>query len=342
MVFAPHRPRHQPGYMWALVAFLSLAGLWGWHRSAQSVAEAAQLLDGIAAVVNDEIITIGEVHDAMAIELEKLRLQHSGLTLQEKTQALFRRMLQPLIDVHLQFERGRKLGLRVDEEDVAYHMNKLKEQNGISDEQLQQILHNQGLTLERYQEQIRREVLVRKTVNAEVRSRLVILDTELQEAYREQKERYRVAGSLTVSHILFLASSHASAQQEASAKQKAEAVLQQIRRGGDFAELARQYSEGPSAEQGGLLGTFRTGELLPTIEETAAALQPGEISDVVRTQVGWHIVRVEDKKAGAYRPFEEVKEAIKAELSRAKMGEKYRQWLESLRQRAYITILYEG
>jgi parvulin-like peptidyl-prolyl isomerase len=179
-------------------------------------------------------------------------------------------------------------------------------------------------------------------VNVEVRSRLVILETELQEAYQQSQSQYRVAGELTVSHILFLVPEGAAAEQEERAKAKAATVLQQLRSGADFAAMARQHSEGPSAEGNGLLGTFRAGELLPGFEEAVAGLQPGEISDLVRTQVGWHIIRLEDNKAGGHRPFEEVREELRSELLRTKTEHKYTEWLESLRQQSYITILYEG
>jgi parvulin-like peptidyl-prolyl isomerase len=106
--------------------------------------------------------------------------------------------------------------------------------------------------------------------------------------------------------------------------------------------LARQYSEGPSGDQSGLLGTFRAGELLPGFEEAAAALQPGEISDVIRTRAGFHLIRVEAKKEGAYRSFETVREELKAELLQSKTEQKYQEWLEVLQQGAYIKILYEG
>jgi parvulin-like peptidyl-prolyl isomerase len=184
--------------------------------------------------------------------------------------------------------------------------------------------------------------LVAKVVNAEVRSRLVVLDTELQAAYQQRRERYRVPKELTVSHILFLVPAEASEQEIERVRQKAAAVLQQLRNGADFAAMARQYSEGPSAEQGGLLGTFRAGELLPGFEEVANTLKPGEFSDLVQTRAGLHILRVESRKEGAVRSFEEAREEIKADLLQAKTEQKYQEWLETLRQSAYIKVLYEG
>jgi peptidyl-prolyl cis-trans isomerase SurA len=316
--------------------------LLGWTQGRIGWAQTAQLLDGIAAVVNNDIVTVSEVQEAMALDVEQLRQQHTGRALQEQMRAVYRTTLTHLINLRLQLERARKLNLQVSDEDVNYHIETLKKQNQVSDEQLGQMLQSRGLTLETYREQVREGLLAAKVTNVEVRSRLVVLDAELQEAYQRKQERYRVPGELTVSHILFLIPPGASAPEEERVRQKAVSVLQQLRNGGDFAALARQYSEGPSAAQGGLLGTFRAGELLPGFEEAAAALQPGEISDVIRTRTGFHIIRVEAKKAGAYKPFEAVREELKAEILQGKTEQKYLEWLEVLRQGAYIKILHEG
>jgi parvulin-like peptidyl-prolyl isomerase len=305
-------------------------------------AQAAQLLDGITAIVNDEIITISEVREAMALESEQLQQQYHGSALQEQRRALYQRMLERLINVRLQLARARKLNLQVSDAEVSYQIETLQKQNQITEAEFAQLLKGRGLTQDMYREQVREGLLVAKVVNAEVRSRLVVMDTELQEAYQKQHEHFRVPGELTVSHILFLLPPNAPAPEEERVRQRATMVLQKLRQGGDFAALAREYSEGPSAERGGLLGTFRTGELLPGFEEAAAKLKPGEISGLVRTRAGMHIIRVEARKDGGYKPFEAVQEEIKATLLEAKTERKYQEWLETLRQSAYIKILYTG
>jgi peptidyl-prolyl cis-trans isomerase SurA len=304
--------------------------------------QAAQLLDGMAAVVNDDMITISEVRETMGAEVEQLRQQYRGDNLQERLADLYQRALQQLIDVRLQLARARALNLQVDDGDVTQHIQMLQKRNEISDDQWEQMLKSRGLTLASYREQVREGLLIAKVVNAEVRSRLVVTDTELQAAYQEQREQYRIPGELTVSHILFLVDSDASSDGETQARQKAAMVLRQLRNGGDFAALARRYSEGPSAERGGVLGTFRSGELLPAFEQAAARLQVGEISDIIQTRAGLHIIRVEDRQAGGYRSFADVQETIKTELLESKTEQKYREWLETLKQGAYVKILYEG
>ena len=319
--------------MAAVGMLMLLSGPAGW-------AQEAQTLDGIAAVVNEEIITIGEVREAMAFEVTQLAQTYRGERLQEQISATYKQTLNNLMDIHLQLARARQLQMSVSDGDIDRQVDALKEQNQISDDQLVQMLKSRGMTLESYRQQIREGLLVTKVVNAEVRSRLIVLDGELQEAYEARQESYRVAGTQTVSHILFLLPERAP-DDVAQRQAEAERVLQEIRDGGDFDALARQYSEGPSAERGGLLGTFQANELLPGFDEATVDLQPGDVSDIIRTRVGLHIIRLEDRQADSFKPFDGVREELQSELLREKTEAKYQEWLEALRLQAYVKILYE-
>ncbi len=301
-----------------------------------------QIIDGIAAIVNDNIITISEVREAMAFEAVELNERYYGTELDLRRRELFRKTLQPLIDVEIQLERAKSLNVTVTNEAIDRQISQVQQENKLSDAQFEEILQNRGLTMEAYRENIGRSLLLSKIVTSEVRSRLVVTEEELREAYEQQKDRFGIAGELTVSHILFLVPEGATSEEETQARQKADAILQQLRAGGNFAELAKRHSEGPSAENAGLLGTFRTGELLPGFEEAIAPLQPGEISEPVRTQIGWHLIRLENAEAGGYQPLEAVREELSNEIMRTQSERKYKEWIESLRQQAYIKILYEG
>lgn len=305
-------------------------------------ATAQQVIDGIAAIVNDNIITISEVREAMAFEAIELDKRYYGTELELRRRDLFLKTLQPLIDVEIQLERAKLLNVTVTDASIDRQISQVKEENQLSDAQFEEILQNRGLTFELYRENISRSLMLSKLVTAEVRSRLVVTEEELREAYEQQKERFSIAGELTVSHILFLVPDGATPEEEAQARQKADAILQQLRAGGDFAALAQEHSEGPSSENSGLLGTFRTGELLPGFEEAVTALQPGDVSEPVRTQIGWHIIRLEDSEAGGFQPLEAVSQELSNEIMRTKSAQKYEEWLKSLRQQTYIKILYEG
>ena len=304
-------------------------------------AQGTLTLDGIAAVVNEEIITIGEVREAMAFEVEQLTRNYRGDELRERISAVYKQTLRNLTDIQLQLVRARELQMAVSDEETDRQIDALKKQNQISDEQLEQLLKSRGMTLDTYRQQIREGLLVTKVVNAEVRSRLIILDGELHEAYEARQENYRISGTQTVSHILFLLAERSSDEEVARRRVEADGVLRAIREGGDFAALAREHSEGPSAERGGLLGTFKADELLPGFDEATADLQPGEVSDVVRTRVGLHIIRLEDRQMDSFRPLEDVREELQNELLRDRTEAKYQEWLDALRLQAYVKILYE-
>ena len=311
-----------------------LLGAPGWTQELRT-------LDGIAAVVNEEIITINEVREAMAFEVAQLSQSYRGEDLRERISAVYKQTLRNLTEIQLQLARARQLQMTVRDDETDRQIDALKEQNEISDDQLVQLLKSRGMTLETYRQQIREGLLVTKVVNAEVRSRLIILDSELQEAYQARIDNYRIPGTQTVSHILFLLAERASDGELARRRAEAEDVLRSIRDGGDFAALARRYSEGPSAERGGLLGTFKADELLPGFDEATADLQPGDISDVVRTRVGLQIIRLEDRQVDSFRSLDEVREELQNELLRDKTEAKYQEWLASLRLQAYVKILYE-
>jgi peptidyl-prolyl cis-trans isomerase SurA len=337
-----YRKRHGVGWSrWWWAGSLCVVWMWTWPHVDVRESTAAQVLDGIAAVVNDEIITISEVREAMHIEAADLQTRYRGSMLEEKLQGLYQYTLQPMIDFRLQLARAQELKVEVTEAEVEAQIAQFKEQNQISDAEFEHMLASRGITMEAYRKQIRDNLLISRVVNIEVRSRLAIEETELREVYRQQQEKYSIAGEVTVSHILFLVPERAREAEDMEAKRKAEAILTQLRAGGDFETLATKFSDGPSAERGGLLGTFRTGELLPGFEEAIASLQPGQVSDVVRTRIGWHIIRLEERKDGDYQPFEAVREELRASLLRTKTEKKYGEWVASLRQQAYITILHQ-
>src|SRR5215475_10201738 len=166
-------PLHRWGWCrWLVVCLGVFACLVGHADVSLTWAQNTQLVDGIAAIVNDDIVTITEVRDAMLPETEQLSRQYSGFTLDQEVKASFKRTLTSLVDVQLQLARARHLNLRVSEEDVNQQVETLKKQNDVADEQFVQLLKTRGLTLETYKKQVTEGLLIAKVVNAEVRSRL--------------------------------------------------------------------------------------------------------------------------------------------------------------------------
>jgi len=162
-----------------------------------------------------------------------------------------------------------------------------------------------------------------------------VTDAEVQQYYNQHLSDYKVDDQVKVRHILIKVDPNADAKADAAAKQKAEDILKQLRSGGNFEELAKKYSDDPgSKDQGGELGFIKHGVTVPEFEKAAFALQPGQISDLVRTKFGYHIIQTEEKQTAHTRPLDEVKPTILSVLTRQKEGQAQQAFAQQLANEA--------
>ncbi len=186
---------------------------------------------------------------------------------------------------------------------------------------------------------IKDDLLISKVIKAKVISKIVITDQESKDLYNARKDEFKQPEQVSARHILIKVDPSDSQEKKDAAKKKIDAVLAEARAGkGDFGELARKYSEGPSGPNGGDLGSFGRGQMVPPFEEAAFKLAKGDISDVVETMFGYHIIKVEDKKEAATIAFEDAKGDINNFLMRQKSNEKIETWIKELKDKATIEI----
>jgi parvulin-like peptidyl-prolyl isomerase len=162
-------------------------------------------------------------------------------------------------------------------------------------------------------------------------------ESEMKRYYQEHRDRFALPEEYTLSQILI---QPRSADGTADALAKARRVVDELKRGEKFEDLALQYSDGPNASRGGRLGLVRQGELLPAIERAIAPLVPGGISDIIESSEGFHLIRVEEKKPKQFRPFEVVKFEIQGLVFQQKSEDVFQSWLVDLKNRAYIEIKF--
>lgn len=248
-------------------------------------------------------------------------------------------LIESLINQELMYEEGKKAGFEPKDEDVKAEIDKVK----ASTPNYQQILKMQGLTEEKFAVLVKRFMTMRK-LRDEVIQPLAkpVTDDDIKNYYEENKEKYVQKESVRASHILLRTSPDSTEQEKANIRKKMESILQEARKGANFAELAKKYSQCPSAQQGGDLQYFTRGQMVQPFDDVAFALKPGEISDIVETQFGYHIILLQDKKPGRQLSLDEVKDSIEEVLSDKALNDALEEWLKPIREKASIKILLKS
>ena len=297
----------------------------------------AELVSGIAALVNDEVITILELNREIGqIQKEGERKSPTeGPTGEELRKAALNR----IIDRRIVEQKIRELDIRISEEEVRQAIEDVKKQNKLTQENLVSALAAQGLSFDQYKAQMKDQLERLRLVSQEVRAKIQVGEREMQEFYEANQAKYRGDETFRARHILFRMDKGFNSQQVKDAMNRAMNALLEVKSGKDFAELARQYSDDPAAKKdGGDLGTFKKGDMLPEMEDALAKLNPGETSELIYTPAGLHIIKFEERIPGRPRPFEEVKGEIEDIIYRKKSEERFSQWVEDLKKNAVIEI----
>jgi peptidyl-prolyl cis-trans isomerase SurA len=294
--------------------------------------------NAIVAIVNDDIITLhavkqeaqpavseaekkGALNDAARIKIRRTALDH-------------------LIEKKLTEQKIKELNIRVSEEEIRQAIDDVRKQNNIAtQEALVAALTVQGLTFDQYRAQLLEQIEKLKLVSMEVRAKVQVTESEMHDYYTANLAKYSEEESYHARHIFFKTGAKASPDEIQHSKATALAVLADAKAGKDFAELAKRFSEDPAARKdGGDLGSFKKGDMQPELEKTILSLKPGEVSELVSTPIGFHIIKLEARVAGTTKPFESVKSDIEEILYRKKSEERFSQWVKDLRDKANIEI----
>ena len=294
----------------------------------------AEIIDGIAATVNEEVITTLEVDKEYALmqkELEKLPpAEKMGL----RSAAVNR-----LVDKKLIEQKIRELDIKAGEEEVRLAIEDVKKQNNMTQEALVQALAGQGLSFDQYKSQLKEQLERLRLMSQEVRSKIQVGEREIRDYYDANRSKYGGEEAFRARHIFFKVDKKGGAEELAKVEKLATGVLNEARAGKDFAELAKKYSSDPAAaKDGGDLGTFKRADMLPEIGDTVAAMKPGEVSSLVLSPAGLHIIKLEERTKGSGKAYEDVKVEIEELLYKKKADERFAQWVKDLHASAAIEI----
>ncbi|HWI40421.1 MAG TPA: peptidylprolyl isomerase, partial [Verrucomicrobiae bacterium] len=253
---------------------------------------------------------------------------------------LRRDALQSLIDKKLVSQKVREAGIKISDEEIKQAVDEVRRQNGgMTQEALVSALAAQGMSFDTYRAQIREQLERVRLVGQEVRAKVQVTAEEVARYYQANPKEFGTEEKVRARHIFFRAPRTSEAESRAAARAKAEETVAELRKGVDFATLAAARSDDPSGKEGGSLGLVAPGDMLPEVQQALAELKPGEVSGVVETAAGFHVVRLDERVPAQMKRLEEVRDAIEEKLYRGRMDERFQQWLDDLKKGAVIEVM---
>lgn len=296
-------------------------------------------IDGYAAKVNDRIITIGEVREAMAPLIPELYQRFQGAALDQQLELAFKDVRDELISQALIIESFEAQGGQIPDQYINDEIKRVINERFKGDEALfEQLLADQKKTRAEYRQSIRDQMVVGMMTNQEVTRRTRTTPAKVRQVYEDNKEDYLIPEQVKYSVIML--NKGETPEEEAVKLQEAESLREKLLNGADFAETARESSEGNRASEGGQFSWMQPGEAPEGLQQTLETLPAGEISELVDTGAQLYIVKLEARRQKAYKPFEDVREEIEQNLIAQERTRLHASWLERLRKNNYV-VVYE-
>ncbi len=247
---------------------------------------------------------------------------------------LERPFLNNLIEMKLQLQAAREMGIGVGSSELGNAISEIKAKFGMSEEVFLNSLRAEGLTMKDYRERLADQILLQKVVNFAVKVNIVVSDREIEEYYEANKENFTGKEKVRIRQIFYAKPTEGS--QRSDVEEKGRDVYQRIAAGDDFAKLASEFSEGPTRQYGGDLGYISRGSILKEVEEEAFALNIGEVSKPFWSPAGLHIIKLEDRVEGG--SLEKVRDKVKEIIYQQTFESNYNSWRTGLRENAYVEI----
>lgn len=296
----------------------------------------------LVAVVNGAGITKVEFDRNWPAYLNRLGIPLTHADKSGKVDEFKKGLLDLLVDQELLFQEAKKMGKMAGEEQVnevvARERKDFTEASHAGQAQgtFEDALAQSGLTLERYTDYVRRRMTVQNLVVGHYGDKTTVSEKDIDDFYAGNPDNFATAETLRARHILFKVAPDAGEEAKIEVRNKAEEVLGKARGGEDFAALAQAHSQGPSGPKGGDLGFFGRGKMVPPFDEAVFSLKPGEISDIVETRFGYHIIKLEERSDAATVSREEAADQIREFLKAQKVNEAVFARLEALRKEAKV------
>ncbi len=292
----------------------------------------------VVARVNGKPLTAFELNEEFQDILPMMGAYHGGMP-KEKIAEIREQALNRLIEKELQYQYAMEKGLSVSKKEIESELAEMEKRVG-SPAKFKDALKKSGITRGGLKEVIKKRLLTAKAKNQEVTLKAALSDAELKEYYEKNKGTFKKPLELRASHILIGVEPAATKEEREKKLKLAKDILAKIKAGEDFAKLAMRYStDQGSAPIGGDLGTFHKGMAEQSFEKAILSLKVGEVSDVVETLYGYHLIMLTGMTPDTLLSFDDVRMDIKNKFEKKREDELYENWIEGLRAKANIEIV---
>lgn len=297
-------------------------------------ADAPKSAQGTVATVNG--IDISRKDYDREVNLYKDRMARSGRPLdQQQVKVVSGQILDRMIETELLYQESRKQGVKIDSTEIEAQFSEIK-QRFSSEQEFSSAIGKMDMTEAGIRAQIERGLAINELVKTRITDNIKISEEESRKFYDSHPELFQQPEQVKASHILIKVEQDADAQKKTAAEKKIEQIQKRLKKGEDFATLARENSEGPSATNGGDLGYFKRGTMVKPFEDAAFALEVNQVSDVVKTQFGYHLIKLVDRKPAQTMAYAEVKPKLVDHLKQQKVKLEVDTYLDGLKQTAKI------
>lgn len=320
-------------FLWSSLFLFAGIGL------APAFSFAAQTCNRVVAVVNNQVITLHELNKTI-----KELTGHDPEYLRSRNEAKFlearRQILNRLIDEKIAEEKIKELRINVTDRQIDGAIERIKQDSQMTQEDLLARLESDGLTYEKYRERIKSQIERAQLIEHEVNSKIIVSEADIARYYEENQARFGTGERVRLAGI-FLVRKHPDDPAEMKAlKERGREILARLKGGEDFTELARKFSEGPGADEGGDLGAFRWDQLDDEARRFLEGVPEGGFTDLIVRENGVQIIKIVEKRDGKKRSLEEVRELIFDILYRQEVDRRYTEWIKGLRESSYTKIIF--
>ena len=305
-----------------------------WLASYSAFGQETETIKDPVAVVNGVKISSKEYEAEVNLQLQQASRQGRQVpdAMLPKIKA---DILNNLIDREVLYQESQKKNIAVNAEEVNSEIKTIKDRFP-SQEEFEELIAEMGISEAEIKSQIERNLAIRQLIDTQVIDKITVSEADTKAYYDDNPNLFKKPEQVKASHILIKVESDATDLQKAQARIEIAKIQQKLKDGQDFATMAREHSQGPSAKNGGDLGYFGRGQMVKPFEDAAFALKPGQVSEIVETQFGFHLIKVFDKKPASTMTYAEVKDRLNQHLKTQRIDQEARNYIDTLKKDAKI------